>query len=130
MNEQDIRGALTQRFRQNWPGFLKTHRWLTLGFVGALLCDALSTVYFMRTRPADEELHPVVNIAAQFLGPILGPLFGFAAKAMAGICVAVYCRRWARHVLGVAIVISLWAAWYNIWGVYVYMPRLLKWIPW
>ena len=118
------------RFRKNWVGFCASYKWLTAVFLVALLCDALSTTYFMLGREAAEELHPVVGFAAEILGPVLGPLVGFAGKATAGLCVAVYCRRWARHILGATTVIALWAAWYNIWGVDLYYPNLLRLIPW
>lgn len=109
--------SLIRRFRQNGVGFFRTHRWLIVGFLVALMCDALSTVYFMHARPTDGDLHPVVNITAEILGPFIGPLVGFAGKAIAGFCVGIYLRRWTRLILGAAIVTALWATWYNIWGV-------------
>ena len=125
-----ILNGLKRRFRENRVGFFRAHKWLIAVFLMALICDALSTVYFMHTRPADGELHPVVNIASEVLGPFIGPLLGFVGKAIAGLCVGIYCRRWAYHILGAATVIALWAAWYNIWGVDWYYPNLLRLIPW
>ena len=122
--------SVLRRFRKNRKGFFKSYKWLVAGFLVALMCDALSTVRFMLIRPDDGELHPAVNIAAETLGPVIGPLVGFAGKAIAGLCVSIYCRRWARLILGVAIVMSLWAAWYNIWGIGLYYPNLLQVIPW
>lgn len=121
---------LIARFRENRDGFFASYKWLIVIFLTALLCDALSTTYFMLDREAAEELHPVVSIVVEILGPVLGPLVGFAGKAAAGLCVAIYCRRWARHILGAATAIALWAAWYNIWGVHLYYPNLLRLIPW
>jgi len=50
-------------------------------------------------------------------GPVAGPLIGVAAKLAAAMVVAIYCRRFAGHVFVAATMISLWAAWYNVWGI-------------
>jgi len=58
-----------------------------------------------------------VDLVSDLLGPYFGPLAGFAGKAAAGIVAAIYLRRWAACLLVPPALISLWAAWYNIWGV-------------
>ncbi|MBN1346741.1 MAG: hypothetical protein JXQ73_28885 [Phycisphaerae bacterium] len=122
--------GVIERFARNREGFFRQHRLVVAVFVVALMCDALSTTYFMLTLDSSEELHPVVSWVAAIFGPIVGPLIGFAGKASAGLCVAIYLRRWAAYILIPASVISLWAAWYNVWGVHLYVPNLLRLIPW
>jgi uncharacterized membrane protein len=77
-----------------------------------------------------DELHPAVALAAFVVGPIAGPLIGAAGKFTAGLVVAVYLKRWALHTLLPASILSLWAAWYNVWGAEVYYPNLMRIIPW
>jgi uncharacterized membrane protein len=98
-------------------------------FVVSLLCDAASTINFMVKLGPELELHPMVRIAARIVGPVAGPLIGALAKAVAGTIVAIYCRRFAAHILILASLISFWAAWYNVWGVYMYQPAFMPWLP-
>ena len=121
---------VTGRFKRNWVGFCGRYWWLVLLFVVAVCCDGASTVRFMlRDGGVADEVHPGVAFAASLFGPIVGPILGALGKAVAGILVAVYCRRVAVYILGVGTVLSFWAAWYNIWGVDMYVPRLLTLIP-
>jgi hypothetical protein len=62
------------------------------------------------------ELHFFVRLAGRLFGPVAGPVLGFFGKLGAGLLVGVYCRRYATWIFGVAAAISLWAAWYNVWG--------------
>ncbi len=119
-----------ERFKHNCRGFMQSRCYVIAFCLTGLLCDALSTVHFMTQRPMMGELHPVVDLAAQYLGPVVGPLVGFAGKAVAGFCVAVFWRRWSRHILIAVGILSLWAGWYNVWGYEMYTPNFLKYIPW
>ena len=94
-----------------------------------LLCDGLSTVYVMLGIGPQEELHPVVRCVSVSFGPVVGPLFGVVGKAIAGLLVAIYCRRFAAYILVTASIISIWAAWYNMWGFKLYVANILKWFP-
>ena len=76
---------------------------------------------------AMEESHPTVRLVAAHLGPILGPLIAFFWKSLLGLAVIIYLRRFALYIFTPAIILSFWAAWYNVWGVNLYYPRLLKW---
>ena len=98
-------------------------------FFVSLLCDGASTIHFMVRTGPEPEIHPLVRVAARLVGPVAGPLFGALVKALAGIIVAIYCRRFAAHILILASLISLWAAWYNVWGIYVYSPAFMQWMP-
>ena len=119
------------RFRKNYAGFWQSYKWLVGVFILALLCDGASTMYFMLKKgDSTEEVHPVILLVSIISGPVLGPLLGVIGKAAAGIFVAIYCRRYAVYILLVGIVLSFWAAWYNVWGINLYVPRVIKWICW
>ena len=112
--------------------FWQTYRkWIVLFILGNL-CDGASTIYFMLTDPMAEELHPVIAMAAHILGPVGGPLLGIIGKVLAGLIVALYLHRFGR--LGpiclflIGIILSFWAAWYNMWGVEIYTPRIMQWL--
>ena len=123
--------AVITKFRQNYRGFWRSYRWLIIIFIIALLCDAAGTIHFMLKDGANtEEVHPVINLAAKILGPVLGPLFGAIGKAFAGLCVAIYCRRFAPYILITVSVISFWAGWFNVWGNELYVPNIFKYLPW
>ncbi len=119
----------TVRFRNNARGFWTAYKWVLMLFVVSLFCDAASTIYFMLKLGPEPEIHPMVRIAAMIAGPIAGPLLGAAAKVIAGVLVAIYCRRWAVYILILASLISLWAAWYNVWGVEMYCPIFMRYLP-
>lgn len=119
-----------ETWHRNYPGFWRSYRWLLLIFFAALLCDGLSTIYFMRRQGAEIEVHPAIRLASTYLGTIAGPLLGVAGKAAAGLLVAIYWRRFAAYILLAAALLSFWAAWYNVWGAEIYIPRILYWIPW
>jgi hypothetical protein len=114
------------RFRINCIGFWKKFRWPAIIFVLALLCDALSTVYFMRKTGPESELHPGVQFISELLGPVAGPLAAMTLKAIAGIAVAIYLKKYAAYIFITGSVISFWAAWYNMWGHEYYVPNLLR----
>ena len=119
----------TARFRNNARGFWGAYRWLLIVFVVSLFCDAASTIYFMIKLGPELEIHPMVRIAARIAGPVAGPLLGASAKALAGILVAIYCRRFAAYILILASLISFWAAWYNVWGIELYWPIFMRYLP-
>ena len=122
---------IIERFRSHAPGFWNTYRWLIILYIIALLCDALSTCHFMYFGNPDSEIHLGIRIAAKIFGRILGPFIGFAAKAVLGILICIYLRRWTVYILTPVIILSLWAAWYNIWGWKTgYVPNIFRIIPW
>jgi hypothetical protein len=109
------------RFRENSRGYWVHYRPVILLFTLALLCDAVSTVHFMRELGATAELHPAVRWASMAFGPVLGPLIGAAGKALASVFVTICCRRYALGIFMAASLIYLFAAWYNIWGIYLFV---------
>jgi hypothetical protein len=120
---------IKNRFIQNHTGFWMTYRWFIGVFIIAVFCDALSTIHFMNRFGIEGELHPAYYLVSKALGPNLGPLIAAVGKAIAGFAVAIYCRQFAVHIFLAASIISFWAAWYNIWGLHIYSPILLEWIP-
>jgi len=119
-----------ERFRSNCRGFTARFRLYLVLFGIALLCDAITTTWFMLHYGPDTEVHPAVKVVSQMAGPVLGPWLDALAKFAAAVVVAIYIRRWARVILLFGTVLSLWAAWYNVWGVNLYTPVLLRLIPW
>jgi len=125
-----LAGWLTTTFRENYRGFWKNYRWLVAVFVVSLFCDAGSTMYFMLKEGPDAEMHIVIRFLARVFGPIAGPLIGAVGKAVTGVLVGIYVRRFAGHIFVTASIISFWAAWYNIWGFRLYTPIIVYWFPW
>lgn len=119
---------VVERFVTNSKGFWRAYRWVLIVFFIALLCDAFSTMYFMQRRSPGDELHPFVRWVSWALGPVVGPLASAVIKAVCGIVVCIYCRRFTVYILLTATILSLWAAWYNIWGWTMYVPRLLQFL--
>jgi len=62
-------------------------------------------------------MNPLIRVAGRVYGPIFGPVFSFIAKVIFGLLVAIYLRRYAFFIFVAAIVISIYACWYNIWSV-------------
>jgi len=128
----NISNPIVTRFHTNAAGFWRSYHRLILVFLVALLCDAWSTTRIMTTEGTSDEIHPVVRFLSspEIFGLVLGPLVAMILKAMFGITIAIYCRRFAVHILLASIIISLWAAWYNVCGRDLYYPRLLHWLSW
>jgi hypothetical protein len=108
-----------QRFRENSRGYWTTHGSMMAIFLVALLCDTVSTIRFMQELGVGAEWHPAVRLASAMFGPVAGPLIGALGKAIACICVTIYCRRYAGGIFLAATLIYLFAAWYNAWGMYL-----------
>jgi len=121
---------IIEKFRDNCRGFWRAYRWFIVAFVVAVFCDVASTVYFMTQESAPDEVHPAIRLVSRLLGPVIGPLVGGIGKAAAGIVVAIYCRQFAVYIFVLAAIISFWAAWYNVWGINIYEPNIVRWLPW
>ena len=117
---------LIDRFEKNYHGFWREYRYFIALFFLALIFDAISTMYIMFKIGPHVELHPVIKMVSIIIGPIMGPLFALIAKAVVGIIVAIYCRRFAIHIFIVASIISILAACYNTWGISLYVFNILK----
>jgi hypothetical protein len=108
--------GIGERLAANHEGFWRAYRVWIFVFLAALLCDMASTMWFMREDGVEMELHFFVRLASRLLGPVGGPAAGFLGKAVAGMLVAIYCRKYAVYIFAAGTVISVWAAWYNVWG--------------
>ncbi len=110
---------ITERFYDNYRGYWQAHGFLFIGFIFAIFCDAASTTYFLTVYKLgpEAELHPIFRWGIETHGPYIGPLLCAYLKLVAGLVVSIYLRgRLATLVLTGTIIISLCAAWYNIWG--------------
>lgn len=117
---------MVTRFRENWAGYVRQYRVLLVLTILASLADMASTIYFMLIRGPGAEQHPAVRTFAYALGPVLGPMFGKTVQFFVLIGLTVFLRRWALYIFITVIILYAWAAWYNVWGQYLYYPRLLK----
>jgi len=118
------------KFQENCRGFWKDYRWFVVVFVAAMFCDAGSTMHFMLREGPEAEMHIVIRFVSEIFGPIAGPLIGATGKAVAGVLVGIYIRRFAAYIFVTASIISFWAAWYNMWGFRLYTPIIVQWFPW
>lgn len=122
---------IIDKFRENSRGFWKDYHWLIIIFALAITLDGCSTIYFMVRDGTEAEFHPAIQfVSERILGPVGGPLFTIIFKLAAGILVTIYYRKLAVYIFLAASIISMWAAWYNIWGHNFYTPYFLKFIPW
>jgi len=120
----------TERLPVNFSARWKKYRWILIIYFFALICDAISTIYFMAIDGPKAETHLVIRYVSLVLGRIAGPVVGAIIKALGGLLVVAFCGRYAIYILLTAIFMSLWAAWYNVWGVDIYVPYFMKWIAW
>ena len=115
-----------ERFKANATGYFQQFRVLLVLTLLAAVLDALSTIHFMSTEGADQEVHPAIRIVSAFLGPVAGPIVGKICQLLATVVVTIYLRSYAKYILLVVIILYAWAAWYNVWGRHLYVPRLLN----
>ena len=121
--EQIAAGAgllpISNRLKLNCRGFWHTYRIAISIFTLALIADGLSTVYFMSYLGVSAEIHPVVRFASVVFGPVAGPMVAALWKWAACLYVAIYCRKFAYSIFLTTSVVYIFAAWYNIWGIYL-----------
>jgi hypothetical protein len=98
--------------------FRPSMRFLFIVFVVTLAFDTLSTVLVVRQCGPGIELHPLVRIASEWAGPILGPVCGAMFKAACMVLVVHYIHHLARFVLSVSAILYAGAACCNLAGVY------------
>ena len=114
------------RFKTNWRGFLRQYYvFLILTFIAAM-ADMFSTVYFMHIEGAEFERHPTIRLFSMIFGPMVGPIVGKLWQLMALIIITIYLRKWALYIFVAVIILYSWAAWYNIWGRFLYYPVFIQ----
>ncbi|MGA2679391.1 MAG: hypothetical protein ABSF37_08855 [Sedimentisphaerales bacterium] len=110
---------ISNRLKLNCRGFWHTYRMAIFIFTLALIADGLSTVYFMSYLGVSAEIHPVVRFASVAFGPVAGPVVGSLWKWAACLYLAIYCRKFAYSIFLTTSIVYIFAAWYNIWGIYL-----------
>ena|SRR5215207_6191228 len=99
--------------------------YLALVLLAATL-DFLSTWKFMSISSPEDELHPVIRWVSIIGGPFIGPLIGKLGQIAALLALTVFFRAYARIIFVPVIIIYLYAAWYNTWGMDIYVPFWTK----
>lgn len=110
-------------------GLLHCYWQYLLLFFAALLLDAVSTTDFMRHHGTSGEIHPLVRLYSEGLGPLLGPLAGACFKAAAGILAALYFAKFARLIFSIVAATAFLAACYNLWASELYIAGILPFLP-
>lgn len=113
---------VAERFQTNWQGFFHRYKILITLTIFATVADMLSTIYFMHIEGVSAESHPMFRMLSLFLGPTLGPIVGKLWQLTGIGVLTVYMRRWAFYIFFAVIILYTWAAWYNLWGHYLYYP--------
>jgi hypothetical protein len=109
------------RLKVSARGFWHTYHTAIVVFTLALIADGLSTIYFMSYLGVSAEVHPVVRGASIAFGPVAGPMIGSLWKWAACLYLAVYCRKFAYSIFVTTSIVYIFAAWYNIWGIYLFV---------
>jgi hypothetical protein len=105
-----ISGNIERAFQDFW----KKHRILSILLLAALIFDTVST---MQRDGIELEIHPLVRASATLLGPVSGTILSaFFFRAVAGLMLAVYLRRFSAWVLIVPIITSTIAGFINFFG--------------
>ncbi len=116
---------LVARFTVNLDGYFREYRiWLILLALAAV-ADTISTIMFMVTDGIDHEVHPGVRVMSLVLGPIAGPIASKMLQVLGVMAITIYFRQRAWIIFMPVVILYTWAAWYNIWGRNIYVPRLL-----
>jgi hypothetical protein len=114
---------------ENRLDYLREFRLYLIILLLAAALDFLSTWSFMSTGSPEDELHPVIRWVSMIAGPFVGPLIGKIGQIVALVILTVFFRAYARIIFVPVAMIYLYAAWYNTWGVDLYVPfwtRLLS----
>ncbi len=108
-----ISGNIERAFQDFW----KKHRILSILLLAALIFDTVSTIYFMQRDGIELEIHPLVRASATLLGPVSGTILSaFFFRAVVGVMLAVYLRRFSAWVLILPIITSTVAGFINFFG--------------
>ncbi len=109
--------AIPKQFDQAFQAFWKKHWLLAVLLLAALTFDTVSTIHFMQNDGIDLEIHPLVRASATLLGPVPGTILSsFLFRAVAGVMLAMYLRRFSAWVLAVPIITSTIAGFINFFG--------------
>ena len=119
--------------KQDWFARLREavypYRTYFLAFVCALMVDTISTIHFMCATGPEDELHPIVRLAAFKWGPITGPIVAAMYKLIAALIIMRLCRPLIRPALMISTIVYLFAGVYNYFAVEMYASGLIGWLP-
>ena len=118
--------AFAHRLRRNARGYLEDCRLLLVAFLIAAVLDLFTTMRFMLADGAETEFHPAIRLVSWLFGPIWGPVVGKLCQFAAALLITIYFRRYAKIILAITTFLYAWAAWYNVWGKSLYVPRLMN----
>lgn len=109
--------TLGRNIDRAFQDFWKKHRVLSILLLAALIFDTVSTIHFMQQDGIELEIHPLVRASAMLLGPVSGTILtAFFFRAVAGLMLAVYLRRFSAWVLIIPIITSTIAGLINFFG--------------
>lgn len=109
--------TISRNIEQAFQEFWKKHRVLSILLLAALIFDTVSTIHFMQTDGIEYEIHPLVRASAMLLGPVQGTILSaFFFRAVAGLMLAIYLRRFSAWVLVIPIITSTLAGLINFFG--------------
>ena len=119
--------------KQDFFSYLRTilhpYRVHLTAFTCALLVDTISTIHFMRDTGPQDEIHPIVRLAALIWGPITGPILAAIYKFIAAILMIQICKPLTCPVLTVSTILYLLAGVYNYFAIEMYTSGLIGWLP-
>jgi hypothetical protein len=114
------------RLRRNYPGYFREFwPYISLSVIASYL-DFLTTWHYMKEGGVTDEFHPAIRLVAVITGPLIGPIIGKLSQLLALILLTVSFREAARIIFIPIIIIYLYGAWYNTWGINIYTPLFLK----
>lgn len=117
---------LREFFTDNAAGFFAAHRMVLIILVVAAMADLATTIRFMLADGVHQEVHPVIRAVSVLFGPIMGPTIGKLGQVVGVLIIGILFRRHARIIIATVAFLYAWAAWYNIWGVHLYTPRIVS----
>lgn len=107
-------------------GPYRTH---LVAFTCALMVDTISTIHFMHISGPQDEIHPLVRLAALAWGPITGPIAAAFYKLAAALIIVCFFRAIVRPVLTICTIFYLFAGVYNYFAVEMYTRGVISWLP-
>jgi hypothetical protein len=124
-NVRNLRDII-ERLKTNWRGYIRQYHLLLILTALAATADMVSTIYIMLVYGPEAEWHPTIRLLSTVFGPVLGPMAGKLWQLAVVVALTVYLRFWARYIFVTVIFVYTWAAWYNIWGRFIYYPVILE----
>ena len=113
------------RLRTNSKGYLYRNRYYLAVLLLAAIADVITTIMFMMKLGPNAEYHPAIRFVSGIFGPLFGPIIGKICQLLAILLVTLYLKNWEKYVLVVVSILYAWAAWFNVWGKHIYVPKFM-----